>query len=336
MFLLPKGTGPPAAAGPTSLLSLVAGEFAPQVAALWPAPHIAFVTAPAARRHLVCLALTLGRSDACRAALDERLPRAIAAAVGEGPPGLARALTRIGDLAWATDDYRTLLRLLADPKAGKALRHAEALDPGVLRRMETLPTPMAGAIHLALALNADGAAVLREAYEALRFRDGDAAADAAATRWADAESAKAVFAAARDDLAPEIVPPPFAGTGRLRPIASKSGLLDAARRYRNCLADHLPHAATGWSAYYEWLVAPGAIVQISRDHVFGWRLDEVRAPRNAAVSKSTREAITDELALIGVHVGRNGWELHRALAADVGVAYRLRPPHAAADEAFVV
>jgi len=334
MFLLPRGVGPPAAAEPTSLLTLVAGEFAPRVASLWPAPHAEFLTAPVARRHLVCLAITCGRDEACRAALEARLPRALAEAVGDAPPGLARALGRLGDLAWSAADYRTLLRLLADPRAGKALRHAEAIDPAVLRRLEALPPPMAGATHLAMGLTLDGAAVLSEAYEALRRRDGVAAADAAAARWAKAEFAKTAFDWAREDLAPELLPPPHPGTARLKPLATKRALRDAARRYRNCLAGHLPHAALGHSAYYEWLGPPSAVVQVSRDHVFGWRLEEVRAMRNATVPEEARGPLLDELALIGVHVGRSGWELHRFLDADVGVAYRLPPPDMAAANAF--
>ena len=50
---------PASAAAPSPLLTYLAGEFAPAIAALWPAPHAVFLTAPAERRHLVCLALAL-------------------------------------------------------------------------------------------------------------------------------------------------------------------------------------------------------------------------------------------------------------------------------------
>jgi len=330
MFLFPKGAGPPAVAEPTSLLTHVAREFAPRVAALWPAPHAAFLTASAARRHLVCLALACGRDDACRTALEARLPRALAEAVGSPPAGLARALTRMGDVAWTAEDYRTLLRLLADPKAGKTLRHAESLEAATLRRLALLPPPMAGAVHLAMGLSDDGATVLREAHEALRLRDGPAAADAAAAAWARAEFARTVFDAVRHDLAPELAPPPHPGTARLRPLATKWQLRDAARRYRNCLADHLPPAALGSSAYYEWAGPPEAVVQLTRDHVFGWRLHEVRTARNGFMPAEARGPLLDDLALMGVHVGRSGWDLHSYLNPEVGVAYALPAP----DDAF--
>jgi len=334
MFLTLAGS--PAKAEPTSLLNVVAGEFAPRVAALWPAPHVPFLSAPSARRHLVCLALTFGRDSACASALAGRLTRAIADAVPAPPHGLARALARMGDIAWTAADYRKLLPLLADAKAGKVLRHAATIEADVVRRLDTLPPPMAGATHLAVALNASGAAALREAYDALRLRAGPATADAAAARWAATSSVSAAFEAARHALTPEPLAPPHPGAGRLKPLATKRALRDAASRFRNCLADCAPRAATGWSAFYEWEGSPGAVVEICRDHVFGWRLDEVRAAGNAAVPEPVREVIRDELALMGVHVGRSGWELHRALSPDVGVTFVLRPLAVAADEAFVV
>ena len=103
----------PATAGPTSLLKLLAGDFAPRVAALWPDPHGGFLAAPAARRHLVCLALALGhdiRSFAERL-LTARLRVAIRLAVEAPPAGLERLLGRAGEIAWDVEAYRALIRL---------------------------------------------------------------------------------------------------------------------------------------------------------------------------------------------------------------------------------
>lgn len=323
-------------AGPTPLMTLLAGEFAHRAARLWPAPHVEFVTASAARRHLVCMAFTLGRDVAAlrETLLRGRLRRAIPTVLGDLLPGLERALTRMSEVSWAAADYRALLRLLAEPRAAKVLRHAPALEADLVRRLAALPPPMGDAVDLALELNAEGVAVLEEAYAALRFRDGATAAEAAAARWARTRSAKALFEAVRDDLAPEPLAPPHPGTPRLRPLATKRALRSAARLYRNCLADRAPYAATGWSAYYEWEGPPGAIVEITRDHVFGWRLEEARAAHNAPVPEAVRDEIVSELALMGVHVGRSGWELHRALSPDIGVRWPLRPAGDAVLEAF--
>ncbi|MCR5879012.1 hypothetical protein [Phenylobacterium sp. J367] len=340
MFIPISGGGPAfGKADPSSLLTHVAREFAPGVARIWPAPHAPFLTASAARRQLTCLAMALGRDAAGLRdiLLGDRLKRAIAAVLGAAAPaGVERALGRMGEVAWPAEAYRKLLDLLADPSAGKVLRHAPSLDADLVHRLAGLPAPMGRATHLALALNGDGVAVVREAYEALRFRDGAAAADAAAARWARTGSTTGLFEVVRDDLAPEPMAPPHPGAGRLKALATKAAMRDAARRFRNCLAGEAPHAATGWSTFYEWEGPPGAVVEITRDHVFGWRLEQARLAGNAPVPADLREAILGDLALMGVHVGRSGWELHRLLHEDVGRGYPLRPAAEAATEAFVV
>ncbi|HEY8574397.1 hypothetical protein [Phenylobacterium sp.] len=326
----------PAKAEPTSLLKLVAGEFAGRIAALWPAPHTAFVTAPAPRRHLLCMALAFGRDVAALAdaLLGVRLKHAIPAALGATPHGLPRALTRMGDVAWPADAYAKLLDLLAEPRAAKMLRHAEVIEAEAVRRMAELPAAMSQGVPLEIAVSSDAARVLRDAYEALRMRSGAAAADAAAQRWVRAGSAARLVEIVRDDLYPEPAAPPHSGTPRLAPLATKAAMRAAAQRYRNCLRDQIPHAASGWSAHYEWTEAPGAIVEVTRDAIFGWRLEQARMADNAPVPEPLREAIAAELALMGVHVGRSSWELDRALDALTGNAYRLRTAEESIGEAF--
>lgn len=335
MFDRTLGSAPaPMQVEPTSLLSLVAGEFALRVARLWASPHAEFLTAPVARRHLVCLAFTLGKdmSVAGPAILERRLPLALKAAVGDPPAGLARALARLGDLAWSMEGYRQLLTLLAEPKAAKVLRHAQKIEPSLVAHLAALPEPLAGAVRLASTLDAPQVDLLREAYDALRQREG-AQADELASGWRRFDSAKALFAAVRHDLCPAPAPPPHPGGPRLRPLTTKAEFAQAARRYRNCLTDQTPYAASGWSAYYEWMGAPGAMVEITRDHIFGWRLDQARLAGNAPVPEQLREEIVDELVLMGVHVGRSGWELDRALAAFDG-EWRPRPVDAVVAEVF--
>lgn len=73
---------------------------------------------------------------------------------------------------------------------------------------------------------------------------------------------------------------------------------------------------------------------IARDHVFGWRMDEARTFRNAAVPADVREDILSDLSLMGVHVGRSGWSLDRLLRDDVGRGYRYWPVEEDVAEAF--
>src|SRR5687767_3642830 len=120
MFKLILGAAPvPVRTEPTALLKLVAGDFAPAVAKVWPDPHSDYLTATAARRHLVCLAFALGHEVGIVAGtvLGGRLREAIRAALGASPAGLERALGRLGETAWTAAAYRKLVELLADPRA---------------------------------------------------------------------------------------------------------------------------------------------------------------------------------------------------------------------------
>lgn len=337
MFTRFLGAAPSkASAGPTSLLKLIAGEFAPRVATVWPEPHADFLAAPAARRHLVCLAISVGRDVAAlgEALLSARLRVSIRLVLPAAPSGLERALNRAGETAWDADAYRALVRLLDRAPPAKVLRHAASLDAELVRRLAGLPEPMAPAAAMAVGLSPEGVLVIREAYEALSLRDGPDAAEAAAAEWARAATPKALFEKVRDDLTPGPMAPPHPGTARLRPLATKAAMKDAARRYRNCLKDRGADAATGWMAFYEWSGPPGAIVAVARDHVFGWRMDEARTSRNAPVPEAVRDEIRSELALMGVHVGRSGWALDRLLRDDVGRGFRYWPVAEDVAEAF--
>jgi hypothetical protein len=326
MFKLFSGVAQvPVRTEPTALLKMVAGAFAPAVARLWPEPHTAYLTAPSARRHLVCLAFALDRDVAAVAetVLRGRLRAAIGIALGRSPPGLERALGRLGETAWTAEAYRTLVELLADAKAAKLLRHAEAIDADAVQRLDRLPGPMRRALGLAGQITDDAATAVTEAAGAIACRSGVAAAEAATARWAEVETETALFEAVREDLYPEPPPPPFEGTERLRPLTTKAALRDAARRYNNCLATRVTHAVGGFSAYYEWTGNPGAVVEISRDAIFGWRLEEAKGPNNDALDKDSRASLVAELTAIGVYVGRSGWQLERALCPDVGRGWRL-------------
>lgn len=337
MFIRTSGAAPTATpVEPSSLLKLVAGEFAQPVAVQWPSPHTAFLTAPSARRHLVCLAVLHGADLALvgEAILTQRLRKVLAAVLPRAPSGLARALERLGDVAWPAEGYRQLLGLLGDPPAAKVLRHAEIIDLAVVQRMAALPGPLARALGLVTELSPEGVTVLQEAYEALRFRDGEPSARAAAVRWSRLANAKALSAAVKEDLCPEPPAPPHPGTAQLRPMATKAQIRDAARRYENCLVDLLPHVASGWSAIYEWADTPSAIVQVTRDHIFGWRVEQVRLAKNAAVPETMRQAIATELAAMGMHVGRSGWELDRALFQLTGRVFPMQPIGVVVAEVF--
>lgn len=333
-----RATGSLASGEPSPLLTHLAGEFAPEIAGLWPAPHAVFLTADAPRRHLLCLRLARGserHSAVVEAILHAPMKAAIAIAVDDAPPGLKRALEHMGEIAWPRAAYLKLLDLLVHPQAAKVLRHARLIEADQVGALASLPLAMLEAGGGKLGLDPFQSQLAAEVHAGLSARDGEEAAQAAARRWGAAVTAKDALELMRQDLTPKMPPPPFVGTKRLRPISSQEELRDAALRYRNCLRDYAYCCAQGRVAIYEWLGDPTAIVEIRRDDLFGWRLAQARLVDNRFAPEATRTAICEELRGIGVHVGRADWQLRNALedAADPS-RHLLEPAEAVPTYAF--
>ncbi|WGM39718.1 hypothetical protein [Caulobacter sp. NIBR1757] len=308
---------------PTPLLRQLAGDFAHRIARVWPAPHGTFLIADAARRHLVCLVLAGadGIPPELEMLLDGPLKRAIRRGLPGAPEGLERALGRTGEIAWPAGAYSVLLTALADPMQAKVLRHAEVITPVLVEGLAEVPVALLRASNGQLRPNAVQAALLTEAYDLIARRDGAKAANAAANRWGRSKTLQGMFERVGQDIIAELPAPPFPGTATLRPLASKAAMRDAARRYRNCLASNrLVWAAAGDHAFYEWLGGPGVIVELNRDPLFGWRLNEARIHQNGTVPVADRPALIEALKAMGVHVGRCHWsfagDLDRAWHSD--------------------
>jgi hypothetical protein len=312
---------------PSPLLSFIAGEFAERIAGRWSAPHAVFLTAPSARRHLVCLALALG-DGLVQPDLDQLLHaplrRAIRLALGRSLAGLARALGRLGETAWPAEDYRRLVDRLADPYAGKILRHAGQVTPERVRALCRLPAPLLKVGLGRLELSPDQAAVIAEACEALANHHADPQLwGSAPLRWSGAATPEALIGMIRGELEPRPAPSPLLASARLVPLTTREAIRDAALRYRNCLRRQIHNAVGGWSAYYEWSGEPGAIVEIYRDPLFGWRFDQARLAGNEAVPEPLRSEIIAELRQMGVYVGRADWELDGALLEATQPGFKL-------------
>jgi hypothetical protein len=322
---------------PSPLLVFLAGEFAERVAARWPAPHAVFLTAPAERRHLVCLALALSAEAAAldlESLLHAPLQRAIRCVYDPSPAGLARALARLGEIAWSAEDYRRLFELLGEHVSSKPLRHAKVITPEKVRGLHALPAPLRKSGLGRLKLTADQGALVAEACAALANHKDSQLWDTAPVRWADAATPAALFEYIRRDLDGDIPAPDIAGSERLVPLTTREAMRDAALRYRNCLSNYIRNAIRGQSVFFEWRDDPGAIVEIYRDPLFGWRFDEARLADNRTIVEPMRSELIAELRRIGVHVGRSDWELNEALEAAAKSKFRLKSIEDALDWRF--
>jgi hypothetical protein len=303
---------------PTPLLTHLAGDFAPRVAGLWPQPHRAFVEAAAERRHLVCLALA-GTSEQlsptiASAAIAAPFRRAVRQVAPRAPEGLARALGRLGEVAWAAEDYRLLVDLLGRPGAGEVLRHRAELSRELLRRFGALTAPLHAAGLSQIELTGPQADLLSRLHAALARRDGDQGAMAAARRWGAGGSAADVFMRAIASVRRELPTPPFPDTDRLRAMRTLPQLDEAGGRYNNCL-NGLSYAGDRDYAWYEWLGPPGVMIELINDGLYGWALRQARLTGNAPVPADRRTEITAALREMGVHVGMSSWDVVRALRA---------------------
>lgn len=320
------------------LLRLIAPAYADVLAALWPAPHTPFVTAPTARRHLICL--MLATTSEGRAAIDvdllleAPLRKAVRLVLDPAPEGLARALERLGEIAWAPEDYRVLVALLADPKPAKTLRHADRIDPMQVRTLGALPRPLRDAGGAAVRVSAAQAKLLAEAHALLARRLPEAVLAERIAVWTRAPTAKTLFNLVADDFRRELPKPPHPGTEHLRPLESVAAIRDAARRYRNCLANYVDAAVDRRCAIYEWLPAPGAVIELTPDTYFGWRLDQARLENNKSVDDATRGAIVEELRGMGIHVGRSAWQIRHALERAGSPGFELESVDAAIADYF--
>lgn len=335
MSILPLA-GPSQTASP--LLRLIAPDYADTLATLWPAPHTPFLTAAAARRHLVCLMLAVdpvgpAPLDVARL-LEEPLRKAVRLVLDPAPDGLRRALEHLGEIAWSPADYRALSVLLAEPATAKRLRHAETITPEQVRTLAALPATVRDAGGPAVRMTPPQAELLAEAHAMLSRRLTPTVLDERVRAWSQAANARALFGLVADDFRHELPKPPHPGTDRLKPLETVAAIRDAARRYRNCLEGYVDHALDERSAIYEWLPAPGAVIELTPDSFFGWRLDQARLRSNKGVDEATRQAIVAELRGMGLHVGRSAWQVRRALNQAASPGFKLEPLDAAIAEYF--
>lgn len=329
-MLITASPAAPRVAEPNPLLRLVAGDFAAPVAQLWPAPHVAYLAMPAQRRHLAHIALMFARAvdeDLADALVHARADAVLRAHVWDMPPGFVRSLGRIGELAWADADYLALIDLFEHEGAAQFLRQTPAITAERVRALAALAAPLRAPAIVRHLADPAGAALVDEVWRAIASVRGEVAAARAVERWARAGDASRLYQMAAAELAPiRFDLAPFPEHPDLRRLDGTAALVDAGRRFRNCLATYRERAADGSLALYEWAGPPPAALALGRDAFFGWRLEEARGVGNAVLDDEARSGLTGVLRSVGVRVGRSGRDLIDRLLRAAG------QPHAWIDD----
>ncbi len=207
-------------------------------------------------------------------------PRRILEAVfGSCPKGLVGLFARLGDAPLSPDPglYRLVWSLYADPQHRERMKllmekpgiittsHitiVSRLDDLLLRRavLDRLWTPrevasFEEAVRLIKKL-VPGASEDRLAQSL------DALGPLTGSHWSGTKSLAAWTLRWLEEMEHAPVPGPIEPDDPEFRLLVGKALLEAGRKYKNCLADQFGHVAAGRRLYYEWLREPGAIVEL--------------------------------------------------------------------------
>lgn len=238
--------------------------------------------------------------------LREGRPREILELVfGRVPDGWIGALERLGGQPMnSLNAYVKLHRVFADPKHDKkaeALRHVGQITEKMLSVLDTLDDRWVHAESLKRLSDVTAAKDFNRAIafvQSVSSKATDEAVAAAIARLAPTARLSSIVRRyiRRADRFPSH---PIDGDDDMRPLNSARDFIEAARRYRNCLASMIDRALIGQVAFAEF--RGEAIVELrplTLDR--GWLLDAVHVPRNAHVPSTLAEEVERKCAGIGV------------------------------------
>lgn len=299
----------------TPLLQFLAGPHAGAIASVWPAPHRDFLALPAARRHAAAILLARGERDLAGLALavERHKDGALAKRLAHGreTAGLMKALARLGETLWTTEQYTRFLGLFDSPRANRILRHMDQIKPEQLAVVHALPSALHEATVVANVPSAGAARDLRLALD-LAGRVHDAAsAQSLVKALVKARDTASLFAKAADALAGEVFMGPGAAPDLPVPFArvrSASELDKIALQFQNCLRDFKADMVMGRMVAYVWNGPPEIVLALRWDPA-GWRLAEAELCGNEEAPDQALHDVVDALAIAGVRTGPSTFTL---------------------------
>lgn len=322
---------------PTPLLQHLTGEYAPLIAAVWPAPHTEFLIMPTARRHAAVYLLTVAEADktqslkALRDALETWSDRQLSDLfdVETASANIMRVLSKCGESLWVMDDYVRLLSLLVEDGAAKAIRHMTKIAENSIAQVELLPAELRhpGILN---ALPPRKAAVedLVSAYTLALRMHGQGVAKAIVARWSRAGSSLALFDMAAKTLKPKVfngILSPLVLPETYRRITRLDELEAVALEFRNCLRDFTQDLSLGRMVIYIHRGTDTPVAIALRQDPAGWRLAEAKRVGNKKVPGKLLRSIVADIEAAGGRTGESLWvladRLHDHVCKDCGPAH---------------
>lgn len=245
-------------------------------------------------------------------------------AFGEVPEGFAGLLTRAGERPLRAKDYLALRDLAAntDPRGAEALRGSGRIT---CRKLEVLAALDPRWRHANTLQRIDSGP------EALTFNDAVAFVQSVNSKASDEAIAGAIALMRPTSTLPRLLDrllrradrlPPHPvqqGDNEIRPLANMRSLMEAGRKYRNCLAHRLCDVAAGKMAVAEFR---GECLLEFRPLSLGagWMLRDVHVERNRPVAltlSNAAEAKCDEIGIPRIHETVGDWESYRRFTKEL-------------------
>ncbi len=290
-------------------LRAIFGEFAEEVAALDPFPHLRAVNLPAPGIHLCALALTRRRTYAVSAALAPApdFGGLISMIFGKRLSQMRAVLRRLPLTCLTKIDYERLDRLVVCEAGRAVLAHGPDINSNLLEILDQVPVQLRrpciirhiktpGAAKL-VKIAAVGFAGERTSEERAAFAENLNATRSSQTFWACVEHHLL-------EQLPSFAPPLNFGDHRFRAITTPRSLLLTARYFENCLADYLGEAMTGEIGFYVWSNGVHRAVIAIRPLVGAPGLiHEIQGPRNGDLPPTVMDQILAPMLRAGFAKG---------------------------------
>lgn len=223
--------------------------------------------------------------------------------LGGSPVGIKRVLRRLPPGVLRCENYRRLVELLQDPKAGKLLlQHTDDLDDFDIEAVYDLPAVLRP-IVLTVLRDLEEFSGLGEGLRLLVARGAAPSFEALIADLTQHVQPGQFVARLRQLIEelplPEAMPP--AQIGKARRLDSSKEIQALARNWHNCLARYVREVEHGQCAIYLWDdPASPAACQVSREGRLGWALHVPLGPKNASIEAGQVETICNAFAAAGV------------------------------------
>jgi len=222
------------------------------------------------------------------------------------PAAMVNLLPKLPHKPLLQDEYRWLIRALADARIRKRLMH--------IKRIKKFDILLANdALNFPAQFRAAAMRCIKDEDDYEVFWRTMHAADRLGLNLAEREVVQAadkLGACQLDDWLVEKVagmpfPPPWEGDDHIRPLRSLDELKSAGEKFNNCLASgrnqkqYASRVADG-SAYFYVCERMPALIEVERENFWGWRIDEMEGVKNKSLTSVQRHELSQRFMKAGI------------------------------------